>query len=134
MKVESLEELKAAADDWRRKKRHAREAVPVELVERVRRTIGVHGLAGVVRATKIDRARLMAGRTGLGKLSKRVNRRRVRAAAVPSFSRVEVVAPAATSRLFAEIETPTGLKLRVFAQTHETLGLLSSLCGVGGTR
>jgi hypothetical protein len=59
----------------------------------------------------------------------------VRAAAVvPSFSRVEVMAPAATARPFAEIEMPTGLKLRVFAPTHEALGLLSSLCSTGGAR
>jgi hypothetical protein len=37
-------------------------------------------------------------------------------------------------RPFAEIETRAGLKLRLFAQTDETLGLLSSLCGMGGSR
>jgi hypothetical protein len=29
---------------------------------------------------------------------------------------------------------PTGLKVRLFAQTDEALGLLSSLLGVGGAR
>jgi hypothetical protein len=53
---------------------------------------------------------------------------------MPSFSRVELAAPAASTRPFAEVETGAGLKLRLFVQTEETLRLLSSLCGVGGGR
>ena len=64
MKVESLHELKAAFDDWRSKKRHAREAVPADLVERARRMIGVHGLGAVAQATRVDRIRLRTGRRG----------------------------------------------------------------------
>ncbi len=29
---------------------------------------------------------------------------------------------------------PTGVKVRIFAQSDEAFGLLSSLCGVGGVR
>jgi hypothetical protein len=50
-KVESLDELKTAAEDWRSKKSHAREAVPADLLQRARRAIRVHGLGGVARAT-----------------------------------------------------------------------------------
>ena len=126
MKIESLDELKSAADAWRRTKRHAREAVPSDLVERARRTIDVHGLGAVARATRIDRARLLVGRTGLAR------RRKGRVASVPAFSRMEITAPVATSRPFAEVEMPTGVKVRVFAESAETIGWLSLLCGIGG--
>lgn len=126
--VESLDELKAAFDGWRSKKRHAREAVPHELLERAARTIAVHGLGRVARATKIDGARLIRGRTGVGKS------RKVSAASRPSFSRLELEAPSSTNCPIAEVETATGVKLRIFTQTRETLGLLTSLCGVGGAR
>jgi hypothetical protein len=131
MKVESLDELKAAFDDWRSKKRYAREPVPKELMERASRTIGVHGLARVARATRIERSRLSGGRRGRGKSGKSRKVATSPAAVVPSFSRLELGAPSATTPI-AEVETPTGLKVRIFAQTRETLGLLSSLCGIGG--
>jgi hypothetical protein len=35
-------------------------------------------------------------------------------------------------RPFAEVETPAGLKVRLFTETGEALGLLSSLLGAGG--
>jgi hypothetical protein len=47
---------------------------------------------------------------------------------------VELAAPAATSRPFAEVEMPTGLKVRLFTGTDEALGLLSSLLGAGGAQ
>jgi hypothetical protein len=46
---------------------------------------------------------------------------------------VELAAPA-TARPFAEVETPTGMKVRLFTQTDEALDLLSSLCGMRGAR
>jgi hypothetical protein len=123
MKADSLKELKAAFDRWRRQKQHVREPVPEELWERACRAVRVHGLKGVVRATKLERSRLV------GKLKNEKRRR----AAAPSFSRLELVAPSATTSPIAEVETATGVKLRIFAQTQETLTLLSSLCGMGGT-
>lgn len=125
MKTDSLRELKAAFDRWRRRKRHVREPVPDELRERARRAIQVHGLKGVVRATKLERSRLV-GRVK----SKKKKKSRV---ALPSFSRLGLTAPSAASPI-AEVETATGVKLRIFAQTQETLSLMSSLCGIGGTR
>ena len=129
MTVESLDELKKAFEVWRRRKRHVREPVPDELMARVRRAMGVHGLGPVSRATKIDRRRLERGR------ARRSRRRKVAAAAaVPSFSRVELAPPAAVDRPFAEFETPGGLKLRIFTQTEEVLGLLAAVCATGGGR
>ena len=124
----SLAELKAAFEKWRRRKRHVREAVPVELLQRARAAAGRHGAAAVARATKVDRGRLDTGRSR-GKAG------RVPGASVPTYSRLELAAPAAaTARLFAEVEMPTGLKIRLFTETGEALGLLSSLLGAGGPR
>ena len=54
---------------------------------------------------------------------------------MPTYSRMELAAPAATTaRPFAEVELPTGLKVRLFTETGEALGLLSSLLGAGGPR
>jgi hypothetical protein len=51
----------------------------------------------------------------------------------PAYSRLEVPGPASpTTGPFAEVEMPTGLKVRLFAGTDEALGLLSSLLGAGG--
>jgi len=122
MKVDSLNELKAAFDRWRSKKRYIRERVPDELWERALRASNVHGMTGVARATKIELSRL----SERGKRSKTC-----RASAVATFSRLEIPAPSTTPCPIAEVETATGLKLRVFVQTRETLSLLSSLCGIG---
>lgn len=127
MKVESPAELKAAFEVWRKKKRHVREAVPRELLERVRRAIDVHGLGEVARATKIDRRRLIQRRAGLARHTEH-------AAPLPSFSRVELSAPTAAGRPLAVLETPVGLKLQIFTQTEAMLGLLASLCATGGAR
>ena len=127
---ESLAALKAAFEAWRSRKRHVREAVPAELLQRARAAIRRHGPAAVARATKVERGRLEAGR-GPGKNKKR----RVPGTGVPTYSRLELAAPAApTARPFAEVELPTGLKVRLFTETDEALGLLSSLLGSGGRR
>ncbi len=64
MKVETLEELKAAFCDWRSKKRHLREPVPSDLRERAHRAIDVYGVGVVAMATKLDQIRLKVERTG----------------------------------------------------------------------
>jgi hypothetical protein len=50
---------------------------------------------------------------------------------------LEVGAPAAASplpRAFAEVELPTGAKVRLFTGTDEALGLLTALLGAAGAR
>jgi hypothetical protein len=130
MKAESLEELKAAVDDWRIKKQHPQEALPEDLLDRARRAIPVHGLGGVIQATRIDRARLR-GR------SKNPRKKQKATAATPSFTRLERTSSStANHHPFAELETPAGLKIRIFIETPEILCFLASLCGAvgGGTR
>jgi hypothetical protein len=57
------------------------------------------------------------------------------AASTPLYSRVEVAATTANRPCpFAELELPSGVKLRLYAQTQEMLGLLSSMCVSGGER
>ena len=125
MRVESLDELSAAFAEWRSRKRYPREAMPPELLDRARRAAGVHGRGCVARAVKIDSGRLR-GASGA--------KSRGPAAAQPAYSRVELVASAGLTRPFAELEMPSGLKVRFYSQTQETLGLLFSVCGAGGAR
>ena len=122
MEVESLAALKAAFEAWRRGKQHPREAIPAALMERACVAARHHGSAAVARATNVGRGRLKTGK-----------RREKSAAAGPSaprYSRVEVAAPA-TTRAFAEVEMPTGVKVRLFTETGEALGLLTALLGAG---
>jgi len=55
---------------------------------------------------------------------------------VAAFTRVELSAPGApsTPRLIAEVETGSGVTLRLFEPTPELMGLLSAVCGLGGVR
>lgn len=122
---ESLAKLKVAFAEWRSRKRYVREAIPVELVQRARAAAQRHGSAAVYRVTKVDLGRLKDG--GRSRVAKRAP-----AAGVATYSRVELAGPAAAPRPFAEVEMSTGLKVRLFAVTDETLGLLSSLLGAGG--
>jgi hypothetical protein len=80
----------------------------------------------VARATKVARGRLGTG-------ADRGKRRRAPGASVPTYSRLDLAAPAAaTARPFAEVELPTGMKVRLFTETGEAFALLSSLLGTGG--
>ena len=87
-----------------------------------------HGAAAVARATKVERARLALSAKGPGEGE-------VTAASTPAYWRLEMPASTPrTSRPFAEVETPTGLKVRLFTDTGEALGLLSALLGAAGAR
>jgi len=131
MKGESLEEVKVAFEVWRSKKRHLREAIPAALMERARHAARRYGPAAVARATKVDRSRFKTA----GRRVRRVGTRVPAAPArVPLFSRVELAPPTSAPPLFAEVEMPTGLTLRLFAPSEATLALLASLCGPGGAR
>jgi len=127
MKVDSPSELRAAFAGWRRGKQHVREAVPEELLERARRAAAVHGVKEVVRAIRVERSRLFGGRRDEGEPALPA-----RLLPVPAFTRLELTPPVVGAQAIAELETPAGIKLRVFAESHAMLGLLSSLCGVGG--
>jgi hypothetical protein len=128
MKVETLDELKGAFADWRSKKRHLRESVPSELRRRAHRAIDVYGVGVVARATKLDQTRLKAER-GLYESAEAEPM-------APSFSRMELAPPtaAAVQGPFAEVETPAGLKVRLFTPTAEAVGLVTSLLAMGGAR
>lgn len=157
MKVDSLGKLETAFGRWRAKKRHIRERVPDKLMERARRAASAHGVYAAARAARIESRRLaesMAASKGAGQSAQRgpdatdraaarttarrakraalaAPRAKKRSAAVPSYSRLEIPARETTARPIAEVETPTGMKLRVFAITPETVALLSTLSGPG---
>jgi hypothetical protein len=135
MKVDSLDELKSAFAEWRRRKKYAREAMPDELLARARRTAKEHGVPAVVRVTRVERMRLF--RTKPARTTAHVSASTTPKGvpeSVPTFSRLELSAPS-TSRSgpVAEVET-AGVTLRVFEQTPEMMGLLSAVCGFGGAR
>jgi hypothetical protein len=136
MQVDSLDELKSAFEAWRSKKKHAREPMPEQLLARARQATKAHGVTAVVRATRVDGSRLFrvkptrtkqqpAMRTEPQQLPK----------SVPVYSRLEMSAPSAPNcRPIAEVETGSGVTLRVFEPTPEMMGLLSAMCGIGGVR
>jgi hypothetical protein len=132
MKVDSLNDLKAGFAGWRRGKRHVREAVPDELLERARRVAEVHGVKEVVQAIRVDRLRLFGrGRDERPAPAPALTMPPARPA-IPAFSRLELTPPASGGAPIAELETPAGLKLRVFAESNAMVGLLARLCGMGG--
>jgi hypothetical protein len=88
----------------------------------VHRAIDVYGLGVVARATKLEPSRLKAehGR-------RRPSRSRSPSGAtVPSYSLMDLVPPsrAVGERPLAEVETPVGVKVRLFGATAETMGLV----------
>lgn len=140
MRIDSLDELGSAFAEWRRRKRHAREPMPAELLARARRATEQHGIAAVVGVTRVERARLFRTRKTSGKSQGATSRKTAgvpQSAPLPAFSRLELSAPAPLApspRPIAEVETGSGVTLRVFAQTPEMMGLLSAVCGCGGVR
>jgi hypothetical protein len=121
MSMESLEELSASFKKWRLKKRYATESVPADLVARARRAVGMHGITLVAKATKINRIHLIEQKRGKkAKLS------------FPGYSRVEISAAGRQNSPVAELETGSGMKLRIFSLTAETMELMSSFCRAGG--
>jgi hypothetical protein len=139
MKIDSLKDLESAFAEWRQGKKHAREPTPDELLARARRAVEKHGLKAVVAATRVERARLFrnvaGGGAGPEKTSRKPRRAKASSMGVPTFSRLELGGGSGpNARPLAEVETGTGVRLRVFEQTPEMLKLLSVACGFGGVR
>ena len=134
MKFDSLDELESAFAAWRRRKKHARERIPEALLVRAQRTAEKHGVGATVRVTRVERARLFRTESGstAGEVAESTAPKDL---PVPAFSRLELSAPSAP-RLspIAELETGTGVTLRMFEQTPEMMGLLAAVCGLGGGR
>ena len=123
MRSDSLEQLSAEFGRWRMERRHVREKTPERLVRRARRAARMYGLAQVSRAVKLDRRRLEGAEPAReGHKVEPVQ---------PSYSRVELVGAAGSSRPIAELELPGGIRLRLYSHAPETMALLSSVCGSG---
>ena len=122
MEYETLETLKVAFDDWRSKKRYPHESMPAELLARARKATREFGFGPVVRATKIGGIR-WKNECCLDKKDISSPQRS------PSYSMVNlVVSPEKLVQPFAEVETPTGLKVKLLGQSNEALHLIASLC------
>lgn len=134
MKVDSLDELRTAVEEWRRSKKHAREAMPEDLRARARRAIKRHGVRAVVGVTRVERARLLRSGGAVRKADDE-KARGGKAWSAPTFSRLEMSVPTnARQRPIAEVETGSGVTLRLFEQTPELMRLFSAVCGLGGAR
>ncbi|MEW6752223.1 MAG: hypothetical protein AB1505_14765 [Candidatus Latescibacterota bacterium] len=137
MRVDSLEALQAAFAAWRSQKKHVRESMPEELVARAHRAAQKHGEPAVVRVTRVERGRLFRGpRAGTKPVPVTRKKAPAQPRSVPAFTRLELTAPGtpASPQPIAEVETGSGVRLRVFAPTPELLGLLSTVCGAGRVR
>ena len=126
MKCKSLDELCSDVAAWRQQKRHRSEALPIHLLEQAKLAVKVHGVKEINRLTGIDRKLLKGMQEKCVSISKKAS-----ATAVPAFTLIEVTTPH-TILPKAEVEAPTGYKLRIFELTPDTIGLLSSFCHVGG--
>jgi len=103
-----------------------REVVPDDLLVRARRAAEQHGVKAVVQAIQVERSRLFRGEGA------KAARPPARPAGVPAFSRLALSPPAVGAQPIAELETASGLKLRVFVESHAMVELLSRMCGAGG--
>ena len=127
MEFESLDQLKNAYANWRKKKRHVREAVPAELLEPTCRAATRFGTSQVSRAINMDWERMS------NKISRNSSGSCKKNGAPPAYSRLELLPPALSiNQPLAEIESPSGMKLRIYSVGPEALALLSSFCRTGG--
>jgi hypothetical protein len=123
---ESLVELKAAIEAWRQEAAPAAGGAGGSLGASAGRSAAPRGSGGRSRATKVERARLAPGVKSPGEGE-------VTAASGPAYWRLEMPPSTTTPRRpFAEVEMPTGVKVRLFTDTGEALGLLAGTCQRGG--
>lgn len=121
----SLEELGTAFANWRQNKRNTREPVPKALWAQTLVAAKKHGAHAVSQVTKIQRSRIV----------ERAEKSKAQGeGTVPAFTRVTISSPSVPESPVAEVETSSGLKLRIFEQTEEMVKLLLTLCSSGGTR
>ena len=126
MKVDTLEQLGAAFNQWRMQKRHRREATPGGLVRRAGAVARIQGRGRVMQVAKIDGRRL---RKGPGRGARRGEADK---SVLPAYSRLQLATPAVeAARPFAELELPSGVRLRFYSGGQETIQLLSSVCSAG---
>jgi hypothetical protein len=126
MASESLSELQAAFDDWRREKKNPRERIPDPLLTRARLAAVEHGVGPVAYRLQVTPGRLTADDDG------EAIRPAPCSVPVPAYTRVAIAAPPRAMQPLAEAECPAGVKLRIFLVSPETVGLLSSFCRAGG--
>ena len=133
MEIDSIETLRCAFEQWRTTKKHVREPTPSQLLIRARRCAKRHGVAEVVRATGVDYRKFRpVSSTEKRAVDTPVDGLETAEASSVGFSRFELSAPSVAPQLIAEIESRSGVRLRLFQQTPEMIQLLGVLCGAGG--
>ena len=140
MQSDTLDGLERAFAEWRKGKRHVRAGLPEELLARAQRATREHGVAAVVGVTGVKRTRLFRKGRAQAKASGAARTMPQLAptsapTSVSPFSRLELSGPwAPRPHPIAEVQTGSGVTLRVFEQTAEMVGLLTAVCGLGGGR
>lgn len=120
MQDESLRRLKRIYGRWRKSKRSSRERMPTVLVEEIRQAARVHGFTEVAKVTGLVARKIVkqpAGKRG------RPSKIAQPPPKIAAFSRFRLEAPQAP-RPLAEVEAPSGMKVRVFSREPEALSLL----------
>ena len=101
--------------------------MPDELLGRVRLAARERGVNAIMRAMRVDRRRLEVA-------SEETSEKSPSAESAPRYSRVDLSGVGAFAPPFAELELPSGAKLRFFSDSAQTLGLLSQVCGAERAR
>jgi hypothetical protein len=127
-KVNSLNKLRTDFDWWPKTEQSNQKAMPKTMNEKAQHSERLHKKKHAEKATGLKRSSVTEGRRDKNKRDK------VEGTTLPSYSVVELVAPSEKNAPLAEVETPTGLKLRIFTSTQEMLDLLTSICGIGVLR
>ena len=133
---EFLSDLKVEFREWRQRKAFNSEPIPGSLMTKAKAAAAKHGVGRVASALMVEGRRLKPCLSDAAMpavpTKARVLAKPAVAAKIPSYSRIEVAGSRGPQPLM-EAETPVGVKLRVFAITPETIGVLSSFCrAVGG--
>ena len=123
---EFLADLKAEFRSWRRQKRCRGESCPEDLVAKARAAAAEHGPMRVARALRVENTRIIPTMTK----DQTLPTAPVVSPTSPSFSRIQVTFPRdlQAPQVLMEVETPVGMKIRLFAMTPETINALSSFC------
>lgn len=137
MRMDSLEELATAFQEWRDGRQGPKELIPEALIKRARLAMGHHGATRVVKAVKVSHDRLTKGprpRKGAAVSSETTGPGRdpLTLESLPRYSRIEVPKPNIINRALAEIETPGGIKVKIYEVTPEILSMLTGMTSSRG--
>ena len=113
----NLVQLASAFKNWRRHKVRRSDPIPKDLLAKARKIAYVQGVNRVAVALTLDPKRLRErdAVTKVGPVAKPV-----------AYSRVEL-GPLKADQAFVEVESLSGVKIRIFSVNADTLGMVMAL-------